>query len=157
MIILASQPNEIVNAGMTPGADGIDSPPLAEAMAQETESEAIAHRVEALMTRQELLTARKPPLRLHAIVSEPALMLQVGSADLMRAQLKHIAKVATLPSVTVQVLRLTAGAPLAVHGASKSSASTSRTRRSGTSRPWRGSSSWSHLRRFSASMASTAG
>lgn len=67
------------------------------------------------MTRQEVLTTRKPPLRLRSIVGEPALMLQVGSADLMREQLEHIAKVAALPNVTVQVLRLTAGAPLAVH------------------------------------------
>lgn len=83
---------------------------------RETEQEEISQRVEAQMKRQEVLTVRQAPLRLHAIVTEPALMLEVGNADLMREQLQHLAKVAALPNVTVQVLRLAAGAHLAVHG-----------------------------------------
>lgn len=83
---------------------------------RETEHETIAQRVEARMKRQEILTTRQPPLRLHAIITEQALMLEVGSVDLMREQLDHIAKIATLPNVTVQVLRLAAGVHLAVHG-----------------------------------------
>lgn len=83
---------------------------------RETDHDAICQRVEARMKRQEVLTVRQPSLRLHAIVTEPALMLEVGSTDLMHEQLTHIVKVAALPNVTVQVLRLAAGAHLAVHG-----------------------------------------
>jgi Domain of unknown function (DUF5753) len=83
---------------------------------RETEPEAIAQRVEARLTRQEVLTVRQPPLRMHAIVTEPALMLEVGSAAVMREQLDHITQIAARPNVTIQVLRLAAGAHLAVHG-----------------------------------------
>lgn len=83
---------------------------------RETEDEEIAQRVEARLKRQEVLTVRQPPLRLHAIITEQALMLEVGGSELMSEQLEHIAKVAALPNVTVQVLTLAAGAHLAVHG-----------------------------------------
>ena len=83
---------------------------------RETDQEEITQRVEARLKRQEVLTARKPPLRLQAIITEQALMLEVGDADVRREQLAHIIKVAALPNVTVQVLTLAAGAHLAVHG-----------------------------------------
>lgn len=83
---------------------------------RETEQEMIDQRVKARLKRQEVLTVRQPPLRLHAIITEQALMLEVGSAELMAEQLSHIVKVAALPNVTVQVLTLAAGAHLAVHG-----------------------------------------
>ena len=83
---------------------------------RETEEEVITQRVEARLKRQEVLTVRHPPLRLHAIITEQTLMLQVGSAETMAEQLDHIVKVAALPNVTVQVLTLAAGAHLAVHG-----------------------------------------
>ncbi|MEU0150597.1 helix-turn-helix domain-containing protein [Micromonospora fulviviridis] len=83
---------------------------------RETDQEETTQRVEARLKRQEVLTARKPPLRLQAIITEQALMLEVGDADVRREQLAHIIKVAALPNVTVQVLTLAAGAHLAVHG-----------------------------------------
>ncbi|NES17296.1 MULTISPECIES: helix-turn-helix transcriptional regulator [Micromonospora] len=83
---------------------------------RETDQEEITQRVEARLKRQEVLTARKPPLRLQAIITEQALMLEVGDADVRHEQLAHIIKVAALPNVTVQVLTLAAGAHLAVHG-----------------------------------------
>ncbi|WFE51178.1 helix-turn-helix transcriptional regulator [Micromonospora sp. WMMD1155] len=83
---------------------------------RETDQEEITQRVEARLKRQEVLTARNPPLRLQAIITEQALMLEVGDADVRRDQLEHIIKVAALPNVTVQVLTLAAGAHLAVHG-----------------------------------------
>lgn len=83
---------------------------------RETETEEITQRVEARLKRQEVLTVRKPPLRLHAIITEQALMLEVGTPEVRREQLDHIVKVAALPNVTVQVLTLAAGAHLAVHG-----------------------------------------
>lgn len=83
---------------------------------RETDQEEITQRVEARLKRQEVLTARKPPLRLQAIITEQALMLEVGDADVRREQLAHIIKVAALSNVTVQVLTLAAGAHLAVHG-----------------------------------------
>jgi transcriptional regulator with XRE-family HTH domain len=83
---------------------------------RETEGEEIAQRVEARLKRQEVLTVRQPPLRLHGIITEQALMLEVGGPDLRREQFDHIIRVAALPNVTVQVLTLAAGAHLAVHG-----------------------------------------
>lgn len=83
---------------------------------RETDQEEINQRVEVRLKRQEVLTARQPPLRLQAIITEQALMLEVGDTDLRREQLDHIIKVAALPNVTVQVLTLAAGAHLAVHG-----------------------------------------
>ena len=38
----------------------------------------ITQRVDARLKRQEVLTVRKPPLRLHVIVTEQALMMEVG-------------------------------------------------------------------------------
>ncbi|GAA5176964.1 helix-turn-helix transcriptional regulator [Rugosimonospora acidiphila] len=83
---------------------------------RETESELIAHRVEATALRQEVLTTRRPALRMHAIVTEVALMLRVGGTDVMVEQLELVARLAARPNITVQVLRLAAGAHLAVRG-----------------------------------------
>lgn len=83
---------------------------------RETEEEMITQRVEARLKRQEVLTERQPPLRLHLIITEQALMLEVGSAEVMSEQLDHLVKMAALPNITVQVLTLAAGAHLAVHG-----------------------------------------
>jgi len=45
------------------------------------------------------------PLRLHAVFSSAALDAEVGTAEVREAQLIHLAKMADLPAVTIQVLR----------------------------------------------------
>lgn len=56
------------------------------------------------------------PLRLHAVIGESALRLRVGSPELHRAQLEHLAKLAEQPNVTIQVLRPEDGPHAAVTG-----------------------------------------
>ncbi|WP_051799856.1 helix-turn-helix domain-containing protein [Catenuloplanes japonicus] len=64
------------------------------------------------MARQKLLHGEdvRPPLRLHTVISETVLHTVVGGPDVMRAQILHVTEIAaTLPHVTVQVLRFAAG------------------------------------------------
>jgi transcriptional regulator with XRE-family HTH domain len=83
---------------------------------RETDEEAIGQRVSARLTRQEVLTRKPAPLKLHAILSEATLLFEVGGSELLRAQLEHIASLAARPNITVQVLRFAAGAVLADRG-----------------------------------------
>jgi transcriptional regulator with XRE-family HTH domain len=83
---------------------------------RETETEDITQRVKARLTRQEVLHRKPSPLRLHAVLSEAALMFEVGGPDVLRAQLEHVVRLAARPNITVQVLRFAAGAMLADRG-----------------------------------------
>jgi hypothetical protein len=65
-------------------------------------------RVTLRMKRQELLTAAKPP-RVWSVVDEAALRRPLGGVKVMRAQLRHLAEVAQLPNVTLQVVPFQAG------------------------------------------------
>src|SRR5438067_913686 len=75
---------------------------------RETETEAIEQRVQARLTRQAVLDRKPKPLRLHAILSEAALAVEVGGPDVLHAQLAHIVELSRRPNVTVQVLRFAA-------------------------------------------------
>jgi hypothetical protein len=83
---------------------------------RETDEEAIEQRVRVRLTRQEVLARTPTPLRLHAILSEAALLFEVGGQEVLRAQLEHIARLEARPNITVQVLRFAAGATLADQG-----------------------------------------
>lgn len=83
---------------------------------RETDEEGIEQRVQARLTRQEVLTRTPKPLRLHAILSEATLLFEVGGREVLRAQLDHLARLASRPNITVQVLRFAAGATLADRG-----------------------------------------
>jgi transcriptional regulator with XRE-family HTH domain len=76
---------------------------------------AIRQRAEAIARRQELLTARQPPLRVDALMTEMAFTLEIGDAALMREQLDHLMDVASLPNVTLQILPRDAGEHFATH------------------------------------------
>ncbi|MEU5436464.1 helix-turn-helix transcriptional regulator [Streptomyces sp. NPDC020719] len=68
-------------------------------------AEKIDKLVAVRMTRQEALTRKQSPLEFTAIISEAVLRRKVGSAQVMRAQLSHIANlVRTNPHVKVQVV-----------------------------------------------------
>jgi len=77
----------------------------------ETE-EQIQQRVDERLARQEIWQRQDPPPPfLHAVVWEPALRVLVGGPDVMRAQLRHLAKEAVdNPRVRVQVMPLSRGA-----------------------------------------------
>lgn len=83
---------------------------------RETDAEVIEQRVKARLTRQQVLTRKPHPLRLHAVLSEAALMFEVGGPEVLGDQLKHIVQLGKLPNVTIQVLRFAAGATLADRG-----------------------------------------
>lgn len=51
------------------------------------------------------------PLWLHAVITSGALEMPVGNADVREKQLMHLAKMADLPTVTIQVLRPQNGIP----------------------------------------------
>jgi transcriptional regulator with XRE-family HTH domain len=76
----------------------------------------IDRRVSLRMARQVLLTRQAPP-RLWAVVDEAVLRRPIGEAGVMRAQLRHLLKVAALPNVTLQILPFRARGHAATAGA----------------------------------------
>ncbi|WP_295141773.1 MULTISPECIES: helix-turn-helix transcriptional regulator [unclassified Saccharopolyspora] len=56
------------------------------------------------------------PLRLDAVIEESALRRPVGGVEILRGQLAHLVKVATLPHVRIQVLPTSAGAHSGMDG-----------------------------------------
>ncbi|MFF3460709.1 helix-turn-helix domain-containing protein [Streptomyces sp. NPDC002730] len=80
--------------------------------------EEIDRLVAVRMTRQEVLHRNESPLRLIAIINEAVLRRRVGSAEVMREQLEHVAELAsTLPNVRVQVVPFEAGEHPGMNGA----------------------------------------
>lgn len=76
----------------------------------------VEDRVRARMERQSVLT-KDNPLKLWAIVDEAALRRQVGSAEIMRMQLRHLLDASVEPHITVQVIAYEAGAHAGMPGA----------------------------------------
>jgi transcriptional regulator with XRE-family HTH domain len=68
----------------------------------------VERRVQVKMTRQRALT-KDGPLQLSLVLDEAAVLRQVGSPQVMRAQLAHLAGMAARPNVVIQVLPLAAG------------------------------------------------
>jgi transcriptional regulator with XRE-family HTH domain len=84
----------------------------APAAADEDEAE---RKIEVRMARQERLTGEDPP-EYWAVLNEAVIRRVVGDAEAMRKQLDHIAQVAALPHVNVQVLSFGAGVHPAMDG-----------------------------------------
>lgn len=81
----------------------------------ETTSEFVDHNVRVRMKRKEALTRAEDPLKLWAILNEPALRFVMGDADLMREQYDEIGKLAALDNVTIQILPQDMKGYLSVH------------------------------------------
>ncbi|MGH3896741.1 MAG: DUF5753 domain-containing protein, partial [Pseudonocardiaceae bacterium] len=79
-------------------------------------AEEIQRIVQLRADRQQRLTG-DDPLTVRAIIDEAALRREVGSREVMRTQLEHLAEVSRLPNVTVQVTPFSAGAHRGMHGA----------------------------------------
>lgn len=97
----------------------LQTPDYAEALlrgGQAHEDDAIASRVDARMQRQQILHRHEPP-EYWAIIDEAALRRVVGSPEVMRAQIDHLARMATRHGVTIQILPYDAGAHAANMGA----------------------------------------
>jgi transcriptional regulator with XRE-family HTH domain len=84
----------------------------APAAADEDEAE---RKIEVRLARQERLTGDDPP-DYWAVLNEAVIRRVVGGADVMRKQLDHIAEMAKLPHVNVQVLPFGAGVHPAMDG-----------------------------------------
>jgi transcriptional regulator with XRE-family HTH domain len=70
----------------------------------ETTSEFVQQSVQLRMKRQEALTREEDPLKLWAVLYEPALRYLMGDTDTMREQYTALAEQAALENVTIQVL-----------------------------------------------------
>jgi len=68
------------------------------------------------IARTRRLTDPERPLKVHAVLTEGALRLAVGSPELRRAQLQHLLALAALPTVTIQVVRPEDGPHTALTG-----------------------------------------
>jgi transcriptional regulator with XRE-family HTH domain len=77
-------------------------------------AEAVAGRLRSRLERQRRVLVRDEPLAIRCIVDHAALYRHVGSPEAMAAQLRHLAEVAGLPHVTIQVL------PAVAHPATQS-------------------------------------
>jgi hypothetical protein len=73
-------------------------------------------RIAVRMIRQEVLTARNPPLELSAVIDESVLLRKVASREVMSAQLRHLAEIAQLPNVDLRVLPLQSETSLRAEG-----------------------------------------
>jgi hypothetical protein len=68
----------------------------------------VARRVRLFMARQSLLT-QEEPTRVCLVIEEAALLRPVGGPQVMREQFEHLAAMATLPHVELQVIPVAAG------------------------------------------------
>ncbi len=84
----------------------------APAAADEDQAE---RKIEVRLARQERLTGEDPP-DYWAVLNEAVIRRVVGGAEVMRAQLDHIAEMAALPHVNVQVLPFRVGVHPAMDG-----------------------------------------
>ncbi|KFG74470.1 helix-turn-helix domain-containing protein [Streptomyces mutabilis] len=92
----------------------------AEALIQgalpETPVADVEKRVQVRIRRQERITAENNPLRLWVVLDEACLRRVVGSGQVMREQLEHVAEMSQLPHITVQVLPFDVGAHPGING-----------------------------------------
>lgn len=78
--------------------------------------DAIERAIETRLERQQILDRDDAP-DIVLIVDEGALRRVVGDADIMRAQVEHLVKIAELPNVELQIVPLKVGAHPGVMGA----------------------------------------
>ncbi|MDR7300080.1 helix-turn-helix domain-containing protein [Haloactinomyces albus] len=82
---------------------------LTQAWLPKVDSSVAAERASLRAQRQQGLHESEP-LQLSTVIGEAALRQEVGGPEVMREQLQHLAAMAELPHVTIQVLPFSAGA-----------------------------------------------
>ena len=75
----------------------------------------VVRRVEARLSRQEILRRATPP-RLWAVIDESALRRPIGGRTVMRDQVRHLIEMCDHPFVTLQILPFQTGAHPAMGG-----------------------------------------
>lgn len=97
----------------------LQTPAYARAVTRASLESLPAGKIESLvdvrMARQAVLRA-DPPLALSAVLDEAVLRREVGGPRAMREQLRHLAKVAELPQVRLQVLPFAVGGYIGLTG-----------------------------------------
>jgi len=68
------------------------------------------------LSRQDILGQEEPPV-IYALMDESVLFRQVAAAEVMRAQLDHLADLATRPSISIQIVPYSAGGHIGLVGA----------------------------------------
>ena len=68
-------------------------------------------RIQVRVRRQAILTRKSHPTVLEAVIHEAAIRRMIGSPEIMARQLRHMADISTIPTVTVRVLPFSAGLP----------------------------------------------
>jgi transcriptional regulator with XRE-family HTH domain len=76
----------------------------------------IGRKIRVRVERQERLTAADDPPEYWAVLNEAVVRRNVGLNGTMRGQLEHLAELADLPNVTIQVLPFSAGVHPAMDG-----------------------------------------
>jgi transcriptional regulator with XRE-family HTH domain len=82
---------------------------------QSASAEDVERRVSLRLKRQDVFASPDPP-RVWSVMDEAALRRPVGGRAVMRAQLEHLAEVASLPRVTIQVVPFSSGGHAAAGG-----------------------------------------
>jgi transcriptional regulator with XRE-family HTH domain len=82
---------------------------IARAFTPSANTAEIQHRVEVRKRRQARLFADHP-IEFDAVVNEAALHQLVGGKDVMSTQLKHLARIAHLPNVSIRMVPFSVGA-----------------------------------------------
>jgi transcriptional regulator with XRE-family HTH domain len=82
----------------------------------ETSDAEIDKRAQVRMRRQDRIAAERDPLRLWVVLDEASLRRVVGSPQVMREQLEHVAELSQRPHITVQVLPFDVGAHPGLNG-----------------------------------------
>jgi Domain of unknown function (DUF5753)/Helix-turn-helix domain len=78
-------------------------------------AEEIDRRVSLRLKRQDVLTNLEPP-QVWSVMDEAVLRRPLGGRSVMRAQLEHLAEIASLPYVTIQVVPFGGGGHAAAGG-----------------------------------------
>lgn len=86
-----------------------------KAMRPSAEESEIERRVDARMTRQQLLVDDAPP-EYWAVIDEAVLHRMVGGVDVMSEQLDRLLRMSKLPHVTLQIVPFNAGAHPGMEG-----------------------------------------
>ncbi|WP_280379512.1 helix-turn-helix domain-containing protein [Nocardia wallacei] len=72
----------------------------------------LEQRVHLRMRRQALISRKRQPATLHAVLGEAALRRIVGTRRVMASQLKHLADMSTMPNISLHILPFDAGIPM---------------------------------------------
>ncbi|MCZ4099282.1 helix-turn-helix domain-containing protein [Streptomyces sp. So13.3] len=97
----------------------LQTPAYARALTRSVLPQLGAREVDALVevrTARQAVLEQDSPLELHALLDEAVLRRNVGGAQVMGAQLRHLAEAARMPRIRLQVLPFAAGGHIGVTG-----------------------------------------